>query len=86
MLEVLYINPITHDTISMISSLLLVCLCLFITLMIIILSHEVNKVFGDSVISVIPVGNFPQALVLNPSNNNIYVANRDSGTVSVIET
>ena len=36
--------------------------------------------------SVILVGSFPQALIFNPSNNNIYVTNRDSGTVSVIET
>ena len=52
----------------------------------IISSHGINQVLGDSVISVIPVGSFPQALVFNPSNNNIYVTNRDTGTVSVIET
>ena len=63
-----------------------VCLCLFIVLMFISFSPGVNKIFGDSVTSVIPVGSFPQALVFNPSNNNTYVANRDSGTVSVIET
>ena len=28
----------------------------------------------------------PIALEFNPSNNNIYVANRDSGTVSVIDS
>ena len=67
-------------------SSLFVCLCLFIGLMIIISSPGINHVFGNSVISVIPVGSFPQALVFNPSNNNIYAANRDSGSVSVIET
>ena len=55
-------------------------------LMFISFSPGVNKIFGDSVTSVIPVDSFPQALVFNPSNNNTYVANRDSGTVSVIET
>ena len=39
----------------------------------------------DSVVSVIPVDNFPQALLFNPSNNDIYVANRGSRTVSVID-
>src|SRR5918996_600781 len=67
-------------------SSLFVCLCSFMVLMIIMSSPGVNHVFGDSVTSVIPVGSFPQALVFNPSNNNIYVTNRDSGTVSVIET
>jgi YVTN family beta-propeller protein len=54
--------------------------------MIIASSPGVKNVLGDSVVSAIPVGNFPQTLLFNPSNNNIYVANRDSGTVSVIET
>ena len=67
-------------------SSLFVCLCLFIVIMIIMSSPGINHVFGNSVISVIPVGSFPQALVFNPSNNNIYAHNRDSGTVSVIET
>jgi YVTN family beta-propeller protein len=66
-------------------SSLSVCLCLFIVV-IISLSPGLSQVFGDSVTSVIPVDSFPQALVFNPSNNNIYAANRDSGTVSVIET
>jgi YVTN family beta-propeller protein len=67
-------------------SSLLVCLYLFIVLMASALPSGVNEVFGDLVTSVIPVGSFPQALVFNPSNNNLYVANRDSGMVSVIET
>ena len=55
-----------------------------ITLLVITLSA--GTVLGDSVTEVIPVGEFPQALEFNPSNNNIYVANRDSGTVSVIDS
>src|SRR5215216_2840223 len=56
----------------------------FITILIIALS--LGTALGESVIAVIPVGEFPQALAFNPSNNYIYVANRDSGTVSVIDS
>ena len=59
---------------------------LIFTLMILTLSKGVDHVFGDSVISTIPVEKFPQAIVFNPANENIYVANRDSGTVSIIES
>ena len=55
-----------------------------ITILIIISSA--GTVLGDLVTAAIPVGKFPQALIFNPSNNNIYVANRDSGTVSVIDS
>lgn len=44
-------------------------------------------VLGDSVIAVNPVGDFPQALEYNPSNNNTYVASTLTGAdglVSVI--
>src|SRR6476659_8704018 len=59
---------------------------LIFTLMILISSKGVDHVFGDSVISTISVEKFPQAIVFNPANNNIYVANRDSATVSIIES
>jgi DNA-binding beta-propeller fold protein YncE len=36
-------------------------------------------------LQVTTVEDFPQALEYNPFNNDIYVANRDSGTVSVID-
>jgi YVTN family beta-propeller protein len=36
-------------------------------------------------LQVTKVEDFSQALKYNPSNNDIYVANRDSGTVSVID-
>ncbi|MFZ0556323.1 MAG: hypothetical protein WBL68_17925 [Nitrososphaeraceae archaeon] len=39
---------------------------------------------ADSVIAVTPVGEFPQALEYNPFNNDIYVANVISNTISVI--
>jgi YVTN family beta-propeller protein len=55
-------------------------------LVVIILLSGVAEILGDSVVSSIPVGVFPQALIFNPSNNNIYVANRDSETVSVIDS
>ena len=49
-----------------------------IVLLLIPSSLGAGHVLGESVISTIPVGIFPQALIVNPSNNNIYVANRDS--------
>ena len=58
---------------------------LIFTFMILTSSKGVDHVFGDSVISTISVEKFPQAIVFNPANNNIYVMNRDSGTVSIIE-
>jgi len=36
-------------------------------------------------LQVTKVEDFSQALEYNPSNNDIYIANRDSGTVSVID-
>ena len=59
---------------------------LIFSLMILISSKGVDLVYGETVISTISVEKFPQAIVFNPANNNIYVANRDSGTVSVIES
>src|SRR5215208_4327320 len=56
----------------------------FITILII--ASSLGTTLGESVIAVIPVGEFPQALAFNPANNYIYVANRDSGTVSVIDS
>src|SRR5688572_26432703 len=56
----------------------------FITVLII--ASSLGKASGQSVIAVTPVGEFLHALEFNPSNNNIYVANRDSGTVSVIDS
>ncbi len=58
---------------------------LIFTLMILTSSKGMDYVFGDSVISTISVEKFPQAIEFNPVNNNIYVVNRDSGTVSIIE-
>jgi DNA-binding beta-propeller fold protein YncE len=45
-----------------------------------------GTVLGNSVTEVIPVGEFPQALEFNPANNNIYVANIVSNSVSSIES
>src|SRR5215207_11560683 len=56
----------------------------FITILII--ASSLGTALGESVIAVIPVSEFPQALAFNPSNNYIYVANRNSGTVSVIDS
>src|SRR5215217_2878510 len=56
----------------------------FITILII--ASSLGTTLGESVIAVIPVGEFPQALAFNPSNNYIYVANRISNTISVIDS
>ena len=55
-------------------------------IIVLIIASPLGKALGESVIAVTPVGEFPHALEFNPSNNNIYVANRDSGTVSVIDS
>src|SRR5688572_19473465 len=55
-------------------------------LMMLTLSKGVDLVLGDSVISTISVEKFPQTIVFNPANENLYVANRDSGTVSIIQS
>src|SRR5215203_4079424 len=56
----------------------------FITILII--ASSLGTALGESVIAVIPVGEFPQALAFNPSNNYIYVANVVSNSVSMIES
>src|SRR5829696_6988976 len=53
---------------------------------ILIIISSTGTVLGDLVTAAIPVGEFPQALIFNPSNNNIYVANAISNTVSVIDS
>src|SRR5215204_6423964 len=52
----------------------------------ILIISSTGTVLGDLVTAAIPVGEFPQALIFNPSNNDTYVSNRDSGTVSVIDS
>ena len=49
-------------------------------------SHILDKVWADSVVANIPVGNGPQGVAYNPNNNNMYVTNTGSNTVSVINT
>jgi YVTN family beta-propeller protein len=55
-------------------------------IIVLIIASPLGMALGESVIVITPVGEFPHALEFNPSNNNIYVANRDSGTVSVIDS
>ena len=55
-------------------------------IIVLIIASPLVKASGESVIAVTPVGEFPHALEFNPYNSNIYVANRDSGTVSVIDS
>jgi YVTN family beta-propeller protein len=58
----------------------------FLVILLLTLSPEVERALADSVIATISVGKFPQAIIFNPSNNNIYVANVISNTVSVIDS
>ena len=44
----------------------------------------VDVIFGEEVITTIPVGDSPIGLTFNPFNNNMYIANAESDTVSVI--
>jgi YVTN family beta-propeller protein len=53
---------------------------------VLIIAFLLGKALGESVIAVTPVGEFPHALEFNPSNNNIYVANIVSNSVSMIES
>ena len=46
---------------------------------------DIYKVFAqERVISIIPVGDNPAGVAHNPSNNNVYLVNHGSNTVSVI--
>ena len=48
--------------------------------------HQVpREVWADSVIATIPVGDLPVLIAFNPDNGDMYVANHDSDTVSVID-
>jgi len=41
--------------------------------------------YAQTVVATIPVGAGPSSVAVNPRTNRIYVANRDSDTVSVID-
>ncbi|HEX5977271.1 MAG TPA: hypothetical protein VFY68_08345, partial [Nitrososphaeraceae archaeon] len=66
--------------------MLLVFFTIGLIITILIITSSAGMVLGDLVTAAIPVGEFPQALIFNPSNNYTYVSNRDSGTVSVIDS
>ena len=55
-------------------------------LLIILAVSSVDVVFAEEVIATIPVGFSPIGLTFNPFNNNMYIANADSDTVSVINS
>ena len=44
------------------------------------------KVWAQSTVITINVGESPQNMKYNPSNGNIYVSNSDSGDISVIDS
>ena len=45
-----------------------------------------ESAWSDSVVVTVNVGIRPMALEFNPSNNNIYVANQGSNSISVIDS
>src|SRR4029079_10197788 len=49
------------------------------------ISPLIRKAWADSVIATIPLGDLPQGIAFNPNNGDMYVANHDSNTVSVID-
>jgi YVTN family beta-propeller protein len=47
-------------------------------------SSTVSVISNRTVVATLPVGNYPDAIAYNPSNNNIYVAHDGSNNVTVI--
>jgi len=47
---------------------------------------EIKLVWADTLIATVDVGKFPQAVEFNTVNNNIYVVDFGSNTVSIIQT
>ena len=58
---------------------------LFTIVLIVVQSAEMKMVLGDSVIASYQSRRLFSSFGIYPSNNDIYIANRDSGTVSVID-
>jgi YVTN family beta-propeller protein len=67
-------------------SLLLIVLGLVLVLSGIFVAGLTDTAKADSVISTIPVGTHPQGLAFDPANGEIYVANANSNTISVISS
>ena len=49
-------------------------------------SQNPNLIWADTLVDTIPVGQGPIALAFNPENENMYVADFNSGNVSVIDS
>ena len=49
-------------------------------------SQNPNLVWADTIVNTIPVGQGPIALAFNPENDNMYVADFNSGNVAVIDS
>ncbi|MGE3859130.1 MAG: YncE family protein, partial [Nitrososphaeraceae archaeon] len=58
---------------------------IFIILTILLVSC-IEDIFAEEIIATIPVGDSPVGLTFNPFNNNMYIANSESDTVSVIDS
>ena len=49
-------------------------------------SQNPNLIWADTIVDTIAVGQGPIALAFNPENDNMYVADFNSGNVSVIDS
>jgi YVTN family beta-propeller protein len=49
-------------------------------------SQNPNLIWADTIVDTIPVGQGPVALAFNPENENMYVADFNSGNVAVIDS
>ena len=59
---------------------------MLIAVMLVVQPLLVQKVWADTEIATVPVGDLPIQLKFSPANNNVYVANTGSNTVSVISS
>ena len=49
-------------------------------------SQNPNLIWADTIVDTIPVGQGPIALAFNPDNDNMYVADFNSGNIAVIDS
>lgn len=61
-------------------------LLVLIVILSIIIIIPLDRAWADEVIATIEVGDYPLAILYNPSNKDVYVVNSESDTVSVIDS
>ena len=68
------------------NAILRMSIILITTLFMLNIFLSVENVWSEEVIKTIEVGNLPIAVVFNPINNDVYVVNTNSDTISVIDS